>query len=87
MHQIIDANGNLVGDLPPLDDKELVELYRLMALARTLDRKLVALQRQGRIGTFPPLEGQEATQIGSAFDLTDRDWAYPSYREHGVQIA
>jgi len=86
MLQIIDAEGRVVGDLPTLDDKELVELYRLMALARKLDRKLVALQRQGRIGTFPPLEGQEATQIGSAFALSERDWVYPSYREHGVQI-
>jgi 2-oxoisovalerate dehydrogenase E1 component len=85
--QIIDPDGNVVGDVPRLDDKELVELYRLMALSRALDRKAVALQRQGRIGTFPPLQGQEATQIGSAFALAPHDWVYPSYREHGVQIA
>jgi 2-oxoisovalerate dehydrogenase E1 component len=87
MFQIVDPNGTVVGDVPALQDDEFVELYRLMALARTFDRKAVALQRQGRIGTFPPLEGQEATQIGSAFALAEDDFVFPSYREHGVQIA
>ena len=73
--------------MPDLDDKELLELYRLMVLSRQFDRKAMALQRQGRIGTYPMLEGQEATQIGSAFALDATDWVYPSYREHGVQLA
>lgn len=87
MLQIVDPTGAVVGDVPALRDDEFVELYRLMALARTFDRKAVALQRQGRIGTFPPLEGQEATQIGSAYALAPEDFVFPSYREHGVQIA
>ena len=87
MLQVLDPEGHLVGGDPGLDDKELIELYRLMALSRQFDRKALALQRQGRIGTYPMLEGQEATQIGSAFALRPHDWVYPSYREHGVQLA
>lgn len=87
MLQVLDPAGRLVGDDPGLDDKELLELYRLMALSRQFDRKALALQRQGRIGTYPMLEGHEAAQIGSAFALDPDDWVYPSYREHGVQIA
>jgi len=44
----------------------------------------VNLQRQGRMGTYPPLAGQEAAQVGSAFALDDGDWIAPSYREHAA---
>jgi pyruvate/2-oxoglutarate/acetoin dehydrogenase E1 component/TPP-dependent pyruvate/acetoin dehydrogenase alpha subunit len=48
---------------------------------------MLALQRQGRIGTYAMLEGQEAVQIGSALALDPDDFVFPSYREHGVQVA
>jgi pyruvate dehydrogenase E1 component alpha subunit len=57
-----------------------------MVLARTLDRRMLALQRQGRIGTYAMLEGQEAVQVGSALALEPHDFVFPSYREHGVQV-
>lgn len=84
--QVIDAEGNLVGDDPGLDPDLYQRLYRNMVLARTLDRRMLALQRQGRVGTYPMLEGQEAVQIGSALALGEADFVFPSYREHGVQI-
>ncbi|MCY4369972.1 MAG: pyruvate dehydrogenase (acetyl-transferring) E1 component subunit alpha [bacterium] len=87
MLQILDDSGRLVGTPPDLDDKDLVEMYRLMALGRQFDRRAMNLQRQGRLGTFPPGEGQEATQIGSAYAIGPEDWIYPSYREHAVQLA
>ena len=87
MLQVLDPEGRLVGDDPGLDDKELLELYRLMVLSRQFDRKALSLQRQGRLGTYPMLEGHEAAQIGSAYALGPQDWVYPSYREHGVQLA
>jgi 2-oxoisovalerate dehydrogenase E1 component len=62
-------------------------MYRLMVLSREFDRRMVALQRQGRVGTYAMLEGQEAVQIGSALALGDQDFVFPSYREHGVQLA
>lgn len=83
---IIDAAGDLVGKDPGLDPELYQEMYRNMVLARELDRRMLALQRQGRIGTYPMLEGQEAVQIGSALALEENDFVFPSYREHGVQI-
>jgi len=62
------------------------ELYRLMALTRRLDQEAVALQRQGELTAFPPLTGQEAAQVGSAYALQAQDFAFPSYRELGVAI-
>ncbi len=84
--QIIDPQGNLVGDDPGLDPGTYQDMYRNMVLARELDRRMLALQRQGRIGTYAMLEGHEAVQIGSAMALRPDDFVFPSYREHGVQI-
>ena len=83
---IIDANGELIGEDPGLDPELYQEMYRNMVLARELDRRMLALQRQGRIGTYAMLEGQEAVQIGSALALGPDDFVFPSYREHGVQV-
>ncbi|MFB6101199.1 MAG: pyruvate dehydrogenase (acetyl-transferring) E1 component subunit alpha [Haloplanus sp.] len=82
--QVLDETGNLVGDPPDLSDSELVDLYRWMRLARRFDERAVALQRQGRMGTYPPLTGQEAAQVGSAAALDPDDWIVPSYREHAA---
>jgi pyruvate dehydrogenase E1 component alpha subunit len=62
------------------------DFYRWMAFVRHFDRRSVFLQRQGRIGTYAPLEGQEAAQVGSALALQKQDWIFPSYREHGVAM-
>jgi len=62
------------------------ELYRLMAFTRRVDQEAVALQRQGELTAFPPLTGQEAAQVGSAYALEPADFAFPSYRELGVAI-
>lgn len=84
--RVIDAQGNLVAEDPGLDPELYQAMYRNMVLSRTLDRRMLALQRQGRIGTYAMLEGQEAVQIGSALALDPNDFVFPSYREHGVQI-
>ena len=85
--QILDPQGNLVGDDPGLDPGTYQAMYRNMVLSRELDRRMLALQRQGRIGTYAMLEGHEAVQIGSAMALRPDDFVFPSYREHGVQVA
>ncbi|MFB6108558.1 MAG: pyruvate dehydrogenase (acetyl-transferring) E1 component subunit alpha [Haloplanus sp.] len=82
--QILDESGELVGDPPDLSDEAFVAIYRAMRLARQFDGRAVSLQRQGRMGTYPPLSGQEAAQVGSAFALADDDWMFPSYREHAA---
>ncbi|WP_251341854.1 pyruvate dehydrogenase (acetyl-transferring) E1 component subunit alpha [Haloplanus halophilus] len=82
--QVLNEAGELVGDVPDLTDAELVDCYRWMRLARHFDERAVNLQRQGRMGTYPPLAGQEASQVGSAAALDDDDWVLPSYREHAA---
>ena len=86
MLQIIDPGGKVVAPQPELGSKELLELYRLMVLSRHFDRRALALQRQGRLGTYAMLEGQEAAQVGSAYAAGPQDFIYPSYREHAVQL-
>jgi 2-oxoisovalerate dehydrogenase E1 component subunit alpha len=69
-----------------LKEEELRELYRLMALVRRADLEATALQRQGELAVYPPLIGQEAAQVGSAFALEESDWIFPSYRELGAAV-
>jgi pyruvate dehydrogenase E1 component alpha subunit len=85
--QILDAEGHLDTNLEPdLPSDSLRTIYRTMVLARQLDQRMLALQRQGRIGTFPPNAGQEATQVGSAFAIESTDWMVPSFREMAAYI-
>ncbi len=63
---------------------ELQSLYRDMVLVRRADREAKALQRQGELGLWAPLLGQEAAQIGAGRAMAPQDMAFPSYREHGV---
>ncbi|MET9958540.1 pyruvate dehydrogenase (acetyl-transferring) E1 component subunit alpha [Streptomyces sp. NPDC006326] len=65
---------------------ELRSLYRDMVLARRVDAEGVTLQRQGELGLWPSLLGQEAAQVGSARALHDSDHVFPSYRDHGVAL-
>jgi 2-oxoisovalerate dehydrogenase E1 component alpha subunit len=64
----------------------LREMYRLMALTRRADLEATALQRQGQLAVYPPLIGQEAAQVGSAFALQRDEWIFPSYRELGAAV-
>ncbi len=57
-----------------------------MVLARTLDERGINLQRQGRIGFYAPMEGQEAAQVGCAWALSSKDWLVPAYRELAVAL-
>ncbi len=83
--QILDAEGHLRDiDPPDLSPERMKELFRMMVLIREFDRKAVNLQRQGRMGTYAPVEGQEACQVGSAALLKAEDWVFPAFREHGV---
>lgn len=66
--------------------QELVEMYKYMVLTRVFDERALKYQRQGKIGTYAPVRGQEAAQIGSAYALNKEDWIYPSYREVGALI-
>ena len=67
-----------------LTDDQYRELYRDLVLVRRIDVEATALQRQGELGIWAALLGQEAAQVGSGRALREKDFAFPTYREHGV---
>ncbi|MDP3714217.1 MAG: pyruvate dehydrogenase (acetyl-transferring) E1 component subunit alpha [Mycobacteriales bacterium] len=67
-----------------LSDEEYRLLYRDLVLVRRIDVEATALQRQGELGIWAALLGQEAAQVGSGRALRPQDMAFPTYREHGV---
>lgn len=82
--EIMDKDGNVREELrPDISDDEIKRLYVRMSVMRVADRTALNLQREGRMGTYAPVWGQEACQAASAF-ITDRDWLVPSYRETGA---
>ena len=84
---ILDEKGQLDSKLEPKIPKELLlKLHRAMLLARRFDERLLNLQRQGRMGTFAPIKGQEASQLGAVAALEDTDWMIPSFRETGAEL-
>jgi pyruvate dehydrogenase E1 component alpha subunit len=84
---ILDEKGDVDKSLEPaIDEGVLLRLYRTMLLARRFDERLLSLQRQGRIGTFPPISGQEAAHLGAVAGLRPSDWVVPAFREMGADI-
>ncbi len=85
--QLLTPEGERV-DYPgyPLDlsDDEYRALYRDLVLVRRIDVEATALQRQGELGIWASLLGQEAAQVGSGRAMRPSDMAFPTYREHGV---
>ena len=83
--QILDPDGRVEENLrPDLNDEAIQKLYREILFIRTIDQRALTLQRQGRMGTYAPVHGQEAAQVGSAYALGKGDWVFPSFRETGV---
>lgn len=84
---ILDLEGNIDDSLmPSLSNDDIKRLYELMVISRVFDHRALNLQREGRLGTYAPILGQDASQVGSAYALEDRDWIFPSFREMGVFI-
>lgn len=86
LFRIVDTSGNLVSDDYDITEEQAKSYYYHMLRIRTYDQKGIALQRQGRIGTYVPFEGQEASQVGSALALEANDWMFPTYRDHGATL-
>jgi pyruvate dehydrogenase E1 component alpha subunit len=68
------------------DAEALVKIYEMMLLTRTLDSKILSIQRQGRIGPYVPSAGEEAAMVASAYALGKDDWMISSYRELGAHL-
>jgi len=87
MFQILKPDGTLQPGLKiPIDDKETLALYQKMVFIRLADQRGLLLQRQGRFGTYAPIWGQEACQVGSGYVLQKGDWVFPAFREIGITL-
>ena len=85
--RIVDPDGTVVGDDDVgVSDDAKRELLRSMIRCRRLDRECWALQRQGELTVYPPFEGQEAAQVGSASALGSDDFVFPSFRELAAAV-
>lgn len=79
---ILDEHNKLDKQLEPkIEAAKLKEMYRFMLLARRGDERMLNMQRQGRVGTFPQSSGHEAISLGSVATITRDDWMVPAYRE------
>lgn len=85
--QVLDESGLCDEALmPSLGEEEILNFYRWMILIRTFDEKAILFQREGRLGTYVPVRGQEAVQVGCALALEKSDWFFPAFREGGILI-
>lgn len=86
--QLLDEQGNLHGTLPTYLHAPEVQLhfYRILLLTRLFDKKAIALQRTGKMGTYAPIHGQEAIGAAIGHALEKKDIFIPYYRDYATQI-
>ncbi|MCH7661286.1 MAG: thiamine pyrophosphate-dependent dehydrogenase E1 component subunit alpha [Euryarchaeota archaeon] len=84
MYRVIDEHPLSATDI---DEEQAVALYRDMVRTRRFDERAISLQRRGWMSGYPPFAGQEASQVGVAHALSERDWLVPTYRQNAAQIA
>ncbi|GGE40862.1 pyruvate dehydrogenase E1 component subunit alpha [Pullulanibacillus camelliae] len=92
--QVLNTDGEIVNKdaVPDLSDEQLTELMRRMVYTRIWDQRAISLNRQGRLGFYAPVAGQEASMLASQFALEKEDWLLPSYRDipqlvfHGLPL-
>ncbi|WP_455448910.1 pyruvate dehydrogenase (acetyl-transferring) E1 component subunit alpha [Natrinema thermotolerans] len=87
--RVLDPDGTVVAPElePALEAETLRSMYRDMRFSRRFDERMISLQRQGRLGTYSSLAGQEGSQIGATYALADDDMLSFQYREHGALVA
>lgn len=88
-HQVLDSEGNLTGDLPDFAKRpdNLIELYEIMVRTRVFDKKAIALQRRGQLGTYASSMGQEAIGAAAGSVMQACDVLLPTYREYAAQFS
>lgn len=86
--QLLDGEGRASSDLPAFahDADEMRAMYRMMVLCRMFDAKAINLQRTGKLGTYAPCTGHEATHVGVGAAMRPEDVLCPVYREYGTQL-
>ena len=85
-YQCVNELSQVIGALPEFakDPQQLIAIYRSMVMIRTFDQKAIALQRTGKLGTYPSTRGQEGVFTGIGYALEEADILVPYYRDHGA---
>ncbi|MBW7477584.1 pyruvate dehydrogenase (acetyl-transferring) E1 component subunit alpha [Paenibacillus oenotherae] len=91
---VLSPEGEIVNPdlMPALTDDQLKEIMYRMVFTRTWDERAVNLGRQGRLGFYAPVSGQEASMVGSEYALNKDDFVCPGYRDmpqivwHGLPL-
>lgn len=87
LRRVIRDDGSANPDTDPfLPEETLRSMYRELLKIRRLDERMLGKQRQGKVGFFGTITGQEATPIATAFALEDRDWIFPALRESAIML-
>lgn len=88
LFQVLGQDGTLVEGAPEtsLDDAGLKAMYKHMLRVRLLDERMMMRQRQGKIGFFGAITGQEATPIAAGLCLQPQDWVFPALRENAIML-
>ncbi len=86
--QLLNHKGQLQGELPAYakDKSTLIDLYCIMVRTRLFDKKAIALQRTGKMGTYAPINGQEAISTAIGHAMRDDDVFVPYYRDYAAQF-
>lgn len=85
LRQVLDDDGNVLlgSKVPEIADDALLSIFDTMLKVRIMDDRMMRLQRQGRLGFYMKSIGEEASHF-AVYPLTNNDWVFPSYREHGA---
>ncbi|QHT61655.1 pyruvate dehydrogenase (acetyl-transferring) E1 component subunit alpha [Paenibacillus lycopersici] len=91
---VLSPEGEVINEayMPNLTDEQLKEIMYRMVFTRTWDERAVNLGRQGRLGFYAPVSGQEASMVGSEYALNKDDFVCPGYRDmpqivwHGLPL-
>ena len=86
MLRVLDPEGRLVGAAPEVPAADLLAMLRHMVKMRTMDTRMLSLQRQGRIGFYGTCTGQEATPIAAAMVIDKDDWVFQALRESSMML-
>ncbi len=86
--QFLNEHGELTNTPPAIahDHSALKKLYEVMVLTRTFDKKAIVLQRTGKMGTYAPINGQEAISTAIGHAMKAEDVLVPYYRDYGAQL-
>ena len=84
LRRVLDEDGRLLkgANAPKISDEEILRIFEYMLMVRTVDDRMMKIQRQGRLGFYMQSIGEEASHF-AVYPLRKTDWVFPSYREQG----